>query len=388
MMQKVIWPAIVIGAAILAALALMATSPVLSPTNPEAVVPGVRVQLARAEQVRLIVNSQGTVIPRTESDLISEVSGKVEWMSSALVSGGYFEQGDVLLKLDKADYQSNVKRSAAGLKRAVAEHEHAQFEYGRLKSLEARQLVSTSQLENAWRISRIAEATLEEAQVNRDQARLDLARTVIIAPYTGLVRNKSVDIGQFVNRGSKVARIFASDYVEVRLPIADQQLAYLGLAPSRRGHLPVDSQLDVELSADYAGTHLVWQGKIVRFEAEVDTESRMLNIVARVGNTGLDQMLTVGMFVHAKVQGALKQNIYVLPRTALRSSNELLLVDKEGRLQSRRVGVLRLYQDQVYIKSGLNDGDQVNISAVNTFIEGMQVQALVERVGATTGAGD
>ena len=379
MMMKVVWPALVIGVAVLAAVVLMATSPALSPTNPEAVVPSVRVQLARAEQVRLIVNSQGTVIPRTESDLISEVSGKVEWMSSALVSGGYFEKGDVLLKLDKADYQASVKRSAANLKRAVAEQEHAQFEYERFKSLEARQLVSTSQLENALRISRIAEATLEEAQVNNDQARLDLARTIITAPYTGLVRNKSVDIGQFVNRGSKMARIFASDYVEVRLPIADQQLAYLGLAPSRRGHLPVESQLDVELSADYAGTHLVWQGKIVRFEAEVDTKSRMLNIVARVGNTGLEQMLTVGMFVHAKIQGALRQKVYVLPRAALRSSTELLLVDDAGRLQSRVVGVLRLYQDQVYINAGLNDGEKVNISSVNTFVEGMQVKAI--RVG-------
>jgi len=376
MMHKVVWPIIVIGAAVLIALALMATSPVLSPTNPEAVVPSVRVQLAKAEDIRLIVNSQGTVIPRTESDLISEVSGKVEWVSPALVSGGYFEKGEVLLKLDKADYQASVKRSAAGFKRAVAEQEHARFEYGRLKSLEARQLVSTSQLENALRISTIAEATLEEAGVNRDQARLDLTRTVIVAPYTGLVREKSVDIGQFVNRGSKVARIFASDFVEVRLPIADQQLAYLGLAPTRRGHLPAASQLNVELSADYAGRHMEWLGKIVRFEAEVDTESRMLNIVARVGNTGLDQMLTVGMFVHAEVQGAVKKDIYVLPRTALRADRQLLLVDKEGRLRSRNVGVLRLYQDQVYINAGLNDGDRVNISAVNTYVEGMHVKAI------------
>jgi RND family efflux transporter MFP subunit len=377
MMRTLFIPALVVAASVLAAIALMATSPVLSPASPKAVLPSIGVQTARAEQVRLVVNSQGSIVPRTESDLVPEVSGRVVWMSPALISGGYFQEGETLLELDKADYQVSLKRASANLKRAQAEQEHAYFEYERLKSLEARQLVSISQLENALRVSRIAAATLEEAQVSHDQANLDLSRTTMVAPYAGFVRSKSVDIGQFVGRGSKVARVFSSESIEVRLPIADQQLAYLGLSStSNRGRLPDELQLDVELSADYAGLNLVWQGKIVRFEAEIDAKSRMLNAVARVTSQGPQDMLTVGMFVHAEIKGVVKQNIYVLPRTALRGNNEVLLVDKDGRLTARIVEVLRVFQNRVYISAGLQDGDEVNISSLNTFIDGMYVSPI------------
>ena len=96
------------------------------------------------------------------------------------------------------------------------------------------------------------------------------------------MRSKQVDPGQFVSRGAAIARLYAVDYVEVRLPIADQQLAYLDIPPMQRGELDESNAPEVLLSADFAGQHYKWGGTIVRTEAEIDARSRMVNAVARV----------------------------------------------------------------------------------------------------------
>jgi RND family efflux transporter MFP subunit len=373
MMRKYVLPAGVILLSVVIAATLMATSPKLEPSNPEPVALSIHTLIVNSERVRLIVNSQGTVNPRIESNLVPESSGRVVWMSPSLVSGGYFEKDQPLLRIDDADYRTATRRAQANMRRNQAEQEHARFEYKRLQSLEARKLVSRSQLENALRITRIADAVLEESQAALQQSRLDLSRTQIKAPFTGLVRSKQVDLGEFVTRGSIIARIYASDYVEVRLPIADRQLAYLGLPRSQRGRLPEDRQLDVTLKTSYGGSELAWVGKIVRAEAEIDAKSRMLNVVARVENNDPDNLLTVGMFVQAEITGTTAEGVYVLPRIALRTNDEVLVVDANNHLRSRTISILRLYQDQALIKSGLTNGDIVSISPIQTFIEGMSV---------------
>jgi RND family efflux transporter MFP subunit len=277
MMRKVILPAIVLLISIFGAVTLMATSETLQPSVPDPVAPTVRIQEVELKDIQLKVHSQGTVSPDTESELIPEVSGRVEWISSSLRAGGYFSQGDVLLRLNDQDYQSVLDRARANLTRAKAEFQHARYEHQRLASLEARQLVSRSQLENALRAYRVSEAALQDAQANVKQSSRDLERTEIRAPFTGLVRNRSVDIGQFVGRGASIATIYASDQVEVRLPIADRQLAFLNLPVGQRGELPFDEQPNVTLSARYAGQDLTWEGKIVRTEAQIDTASRMVH---------------------------------------------------------------------------------------------------------------
>jgi RND family efflux transporter MFP subunit len=218
MMKKLIVPGLVVLASIFGAVTLMATAPELKPNAIEPLATTVRVVEVVPQPIRLTVHSQGTVVPNTESELIPEVSGRVEWISPSLVNGGYFEQGDVLLRLEATDYRSALTRSEARLDRAEAEFEHAQYEYQRLKSLEARQLTSKSQMENSLRASRVAEASLQEARAAVAQAQRDLERTALTAPFDGLVRREAVDVGQFVSRGAPVATVYASDQAEVRLP--------------------------------------------------------------------------------------------------------------------------------------------------------------------------
>ena len=360
------------------AATLMATAPVLEPANDTPTPLTVRVRTIETESIELKVHSQGSVVPSTVSQLIPEVSGRVTWTSPNLVAGGYFEAGQELARIDDMDYRNAQDRANAALKRATAEVEHAKYEYGRLRSLAERKLVSRSALENGLRAYRVTQAAFEDAQANFDQAQENVKRTVLRAPFTGLVRAENIDIGQFASRGQPIATLYANDVVEVRLPIADRQLAFLNLPPLRNGNFPEDMQPTVKLSADYGGQTREWFGKIVRAEAEIDTSSRMVQLVARVESAEDSQDLSVGLFVTAEIAGLAVENIVRLPRSAIRNDNQVLVVDTENRLRFRDIQPLRLYKDNVLINAGLIPGERVCVSTVQTAIEGMAVNPVAD----------
>jgi len=374
MKAKVVVPVVILAVAFLGVATLLATSQRLRPAQPDPVPTAVRVVQVLPEMVRMAVHAQGSVAPRTETDLVPEVSGTVVWVSPNLVSGGYFEQGELLLRVDDRDYQNSVDRAEASISRAEAEDQLAQFNLTRAIELESEKLISQSDLENAVRTANVTKATLRDAHVVLEQTERDLARTQIRAPFTGLVRNERVDVGQFVSRGASVASVYGSDYVEVRLPVADRQLAYLSVPLTQRGELDGDAPV-VTLSASFAGAEQQWFGRIVRTEAEIDAASRMVHAVARIraGEDGNTMPPPVGLFVQAEIEGRLVDNVTVLPRSALRNDNQVLVMDEERRLQYRTVEILRIYRDEVYIVEGLSKGEVVCISPLQTVVSGMLV---------------
>ena len=377
MIRHLIIPVFILGIFLFLAATLMATAPVLEPSSVEKLATTVRVVEIQPKSVQLKVNSQGSVMPSTESQLIPEVSGKVSWMSPNLVAGGYFDDQEILIRVDDTDYKTKLDRAQANLTRAEAEQQHNEFEYRRMQSLVKRNLVSRSQLENSLRAYRVAEASLQDATANFNQAEQDLARTQIRAPFAGLVRSENVDIGQFVSRGSPIATIYAGNQAEVRLPIADRQLAFLNIPVSIRGEIPQEFQPEVTLTAQYAGQTLEWKGNIVRSEAEIDVSSRMVQLVARVESTSNPVPLSIGLFVSAEIQGLAAKNVVVLPREALRNDNQVLVVDDENRLRFRKIETLRLYQDDLLVQAGLQAGERVCISPLQTAIEGMVVNPVI-----------
>ena len=378
MLRTFVIPTAIVLLFLSGAATLMATAPVLEPANDTPTPLTVRIRTIETESIELKVHSQGTVAPSTVSQLIPEGSGRVIWTSPNLVAGGYFEAGQELARIDDLDYRNAQNRANAALKRATAEVEHAKYEYGRLRSLAERKLVSRSALENGLRAYRVTQAAFEDAQANSEQAQENVKRTVLRAPFTGLVRSENIDIGQFASRGQPIATLYANNVVEVRLPIADRQLAFLNLPPLRNGNFPEYMQPTVKLSADYGGQTREWFGKIVRAEAEIDTSSRMVQLVARVESAEDSQDLSVGLFVTAEIAGLAVENIVRLPRSAIRNDNQVLVVDTENRLRFRDIQPLRLYKDNVLINAGLIPGERVCVSTVQTAIEGMAVNPVAD----------
>ena len=376
MNPKLLYPLLVLAGGISLSALLLATKPKPDGDDYVPPLPTVRTVQVQKQAEHLVVRSQGTVQPRTESQLIPEVSGRVIWTSPALVSGGSFEEGQPLLRIEQTDYSNALARGDAALTRAQVEREHAADELERVEKLLGQNLASQSQVDEAQRRYRVSDANLNEARINLDQARRDLERTEISAPYSGRIRSEQVDLGQFVSRGNPIATIYATDYMEVRLPIASNQLAYIEVANS--GDLPQDPPAPVTVSAQFGNTQFIWTGELVRGEAEVDSRSRMLYGVARIRNLTEEDMppLMLGLFVQAEIQGRLVENIVRLPRAAIRDNNQVLVVDEDNRLRFRQVALLRIEHDEVLVSEGLEEGERVCVSPLQTVVDGMRVQAV------------
>ena len=365
--------------AVIVAYGLVKTAPAPEQFTPEESTTSIRVVEVNRERVRLEVSSQGSVMPYKESELIPEVNGRVSWMSPNLLPGGYFSKDEVLLRIDNRDHRSKVARSKAALNRSMAEEELARFELGRMEELVKKKLTSQSSLEIVLRNHRIAEAVLQDSKIALEQAFRDLKRTEIKAPYDGLVRSEKVDLGQYVSRGMVIASIYAAQYAEVRLPVADKQLAYLDLPLGHRGELADEVKPEVLLFTDYGGKYYEWIGKLVRTEAEIDSRSRMVTAVVRVNNNNnVDQPdLPIGLFVNARIKGRWVEGVVTIPRAALRNQNKVLVVDKDNRIHYRDVKILRFENDNVIVSDGLESGDVVNISPLQTIVEDMLVNPIM-----------
>jgi RND family efflux transporter MFP subunit len=433
MTRKTLPVALLLGAAaVVALMALLRSRPEEKP--PEFVPPLLRVMRAEPAPYQFVVHANGTVAPRSESDLVPQVSGEVVWVSPALVVGGFFDRGEALVRIDRADHEAALESANAGMARAASELRRARKERGRQRRLANRSVASESRIDDAENAFRVADASLRDARASLGRAERDLDRTELRAPYEGRVRSERVDLGQFVARGSSVASLYAVDYVEVRLPLPDRELAYLELQLLRPARAavpdsatsaesvelvePVGSTEAVEteeainalgglrsaqsqpqsretaegpavrLRAEFAGAQHVWDGTIVRTEGELDPKSRMVNVVARIADpyaadgTGRPP-LAVGLFVEAEILGRRVEHATLLPRIAMREGGRVYVIDDENRLRMREVELLRSERDNVVIGAGLVAGERVCISPLGAAIDGMRVRVVGDAVHAT-----
>ena len=104
----------------------------------------------------------------------------------------------------------------------------------------------------------------------------------------------------------------------------------------------------------------------------------MLNVVAQVQRPYEQSQnrppLAVGLFVEAEIHGATFNNVVVLPRVALRPNNQVYVIDSEGKLRFRKVDVLRIVEEDVFIQAGLKRGELVCVSPLEAAIDGMPVR--------------
>lgn len=367
---------IILGGFALAAL-LIVTGPKLKAraTLPNA--PLVRAIEVVPQTVHLSTSTHGTVTPRTESELVPEVSGRIVAMSSAMVSGGFFNKGDLLVTIDPLDYEVALEQARAVLARAQSGLAIARRTHIRQKNLARKQSTSEAQMDDALNRLRSSEATLREATAKLARADRDIERTQMIAPYDGRVRSERIDVGQFVNRGAAIAMIYATDIAEVKLPIHDEELAFLDL-PLTASNNKETKRLKVTLGARFAGKEHEWQGEVVRTEGELDPRTRMINIIAQVKSPYNQREgkppLAVGLFVNAKIHGRTVKNVVTIPRIGLRGESLVYIIDSENRLRFQTVEVLRIAQDKVFITSGLTKGDKVCVSPLDSAVNGMAVK--------------
>lgn len=365
----------------------------------------VATEVVESSSVRVTVASQGNVIPRTQTSLIAEVAGVVESVSESFLAGGFFRKGDVLLQIDRSDYEADLMGAEARLAaaRAALAQEEARAQQARKdwSSLDRSGEPSPLVLREPYLDE--ARADVKAAEADLARARRDLERTSIRAPYDGLVREKAVDLGQYVSVGTRLGVTVAVDYAEVRLPLSAEQRELVELPNDAPG--TEDSVgPKVRLTASTGRGSETWDARIVRSEGVVDPESRMIYLVARIEDPyrlrqaegANSRPLEIGTFVTAEISGRELSNVFPMPRAALTSDDDVLLVEEESRLRIRPVKIVWADRDVAYVRGSLTSPVRVVTSALEAPVDGMSVR--IEEAGrsadsegetvAGTGAGD
>jgi len=354
-----------------------------APTQTEREIPVLLVDAieARREPVFFRVNTQGAVTPRTESNLVSEVSGQIVEVASNYVAGGFFRKGELLLRIDPRNYQSALKSAQANVARVqtqvAKENALANFALDDWKTLRDLNASTGPISDLALRKPQLAEAIAESisAEAALEKAQEDLNRTSIRAPYDGMVQEKHADVGQYVNTGSQLALIFATDYAEIRLPITQRELALVDLPSADGSSLP----LPVTLTSQAGKIQHTWQGLIVRSEGVFDSASRVLYVVAQVedpynqsGRNG--ELLRIGTFVTASIQGRFGGALFTIPRHALQRGETLWIIDEQQKIYPRDVQIVSTDEEYAYVDGGLVNGDRYTITPIDQPLPGMPVR--------------
>jgi len=380
---KFMLPLILIIGSVLVVIALVVIQKSQSAERKQETEKAVLVDTIDAEVVSLnfTVNSQGSVKPRTETTLVSEVSGKIVSVAPEFVAGGFFHKGDVLLQIDPSDYKTGLKRAEAALasRRAKLADETARSEQALKDWKNLGKQGEPTDL--ALRKPQMADAraNVSAAEADVQKARRDLERTRITLPYDGLVRQKAVDIGQYVTPGTRLGVTFAIDTAEVRLPLTSNDLHYLDLPSETEVKSKHKSYPPVTLSAESGSSLDKWQAKIIRTEGVVDETSRVIYAVAQVvdpyGILGQShqQELKIGTFVNAQIQGLPAENVVVLPRYVLRPDHTVLIADENNDLQILPVTVLRAEPKKVYLSEGIEGGTKVVITTLDAPVPGTRL---------------
>lgn len=369
--------AIVIVAVVLitAMLFLKPEPPKKKPTVQATVV---ETTIVHKEATQFIVDSQGPVKPVKDTNLVAEVSGRITKVAPNFRVGSFVEEGDVLLEIDPANYIANVRSAEASLAQAKASYqdakartEQARKDWSKIGRGEPTDLVlKIPQLNQAKAAVQSAEASLYRAQQ-------DLARTNVKASFDAIIKSKDVGLGQYVNLGSQVATIYGTNIAKVRLPIPDQQLAYLNLP--RQGQEKTFP--DVRLVGTFAGQQKEWFGKLVRTEGVVEESNRLTYLVAEINDPyGLKEQrntpLRFGTFVRAEIAGIQRDDLIQLPRQALYYGNKVLTLVNESEIKLVEVELARTESNTIFISSGLEDGQEIITTPVQTPVNGMKVKKL------------
>ena len=372
---------VVVAAIIGVVVMLNATAPQPERANAAPRPVAVFVSEAQLDTVSLTVVTQGEARPRTQINLVPQVSGRITYVNPDFIEGGFFEAGETLVRIEDADYRLAVTRAEAqvaqaeqGLAREQAESDLARSEWEQLGEGEASSLtLREPQLAEARAQLAAARATLQDA-------RLDLQRTRVSAPFAGRVRSKNADLGQFVSAGTPLGEVFSTDRVQVRLPLTDYDLGLLGI-PVAFNAAEEGAGIPVTLSAVVAGQQRSWNAEITRTDSAIDSQTRVLYAIAEVEDpygTAAESgsPLAVGLFLTAEIEGREVENVYVLPRAALRGENTIYVAEPGGRLSVRTVDVVTSSAESLIVSSGVRGGEMVVISPVRGANDGMRIQSL------------
>lgn len=435
---------VIIAAGVGVLLYLVRTRPKPESVSREHVAPLVETVPAFPSAEQFLVRTQGTVQPTRSAVVVAEVAGRIINRVAKLQEGARFTSGDLLLEIDPADLRLQVERLEAEVAQLSAEASQlatekkntqdlrsiaareallAQRELERARTLAAKETLAQEELEKrekSYLQSRTALQNLENqlrlwpdreqllkarrrvAEASLAEARRNLQRTEVRAPFTGRVERVEAEIGEYVQPGRQLVRMWDDSSLEVRVNLPPEDVRWIvPTTTSQEVRRWIAGELDLgenlpewippaRLTYSVGGETYRWNGFVRGFEGLVEQQTRTVPATVEVRRTGTDEEsgeqppLLPGMFVRATIEGRTVDQVYTIPRSAL-LLDETVWVAEEGKLRKRNVDVLRTEGQRVYVTSGLlsggadtppplRPGDLLVVSQLATPVEGMPVR--------------
>jgi len=370
---------------------------------------------AKAENINMVVESFGTVAPRESLKLVAQVRGQIVAIDPAFKEGSFVQKNTRLIHIDPRTYRLEVERRNVQIKQAEAELKRlaqevinlqarvkiagsdvklAKNEYLRLKKLIDRKVIAQSQLDKAEQAYLASQERLQAlnnqlalvdpqkeqliaardmARVMYQEAKLDLERSSIVAPFEGWVLEKAIEVGQHVSPGQQLGKIYSAGQLDIEVRIPSKDLKWF------LDDMGIEAPILADVVFKHGGSEKIWSGRIARIKAMMDQRTRTLPMVIEVDETGITAQqknslrLRPGMFVTVRIKGKKIQNVFVLPRYLVYPGDVVYTV-KDDTLKSNSVKILRGYKDTVIIGEGLSEGDLIVKSPLSSPSEGMRVR--------------
>jgi RND family efflux transporter MFP subunit len=323
---------------------------------------------------QIMVSTYGTVRPRRQTTLVSQVSGQIVSTSDSFDEGRFFSKGDVLLRIDPRDYRADVQIAAATLadaQQALAEEqaraEQALIDWNRLGNEGDAPSLVLRQPQMA-----AAEARVSSARAGLTKTNLDLERTAVRAPYDGRVLTHVVELGQVVSVNTQLAEVYSVDLAEVRLPIKNSDLRFVDL-PDQRDGVAIPARIFSELVGSDE-----WEAQIVRTEGAIDDAARQLHVVAEIpGPFQADEQhrvpLKIGEYVTAEISGRELTDVIMIPTSTIYQGSYAYVVD-DGLLQRRELTIDWSNDKEAIISSGISPGDALVTTLLGQVTSGVPVE--------------
>jgi RND family efflux transporter MFP subunit len=380
-------------------------------------------------QQTILVEAMGTVVAAREMPLTSRVAGEIVELSESFIPGGQFRARQRIAKVDPRDFELAVQLRTAEVARAAAEvtkasstilqkqagvdkaqadlalekgrREAALGEYKLLgetirevdKSLILREpqqqqakaacASARASLESAKATKAASEATHRASQVSLDQAKLDLLRTDIVAPFDAMIQSRKVNLGSNVVKGTVFALLVGTDQYWMDISVPVDELPWLAIPgfTSKTG-----STVRIYCDGAWpAGTCRT--GVVTRLRGEIESQGRMARLLVTVDDpldlkkpAGQRRPLILGDYVRVEIVGRKLENVIRVERVALRNGGQVWVMNDKNELEIRDVKVIWSKEDAVFLSSGLGAGDRLIVSDLGTPVPGLRLRAEVPAV--------
>ena len=336
----------------------------------------VEVASAEAGSFRPLIEATGVVRPAREILLRPRISGEVVELSDAFVPGGFVDEGDLMLRIDEADFRIALNQRESELQQAIALLE---IEHGRqdIAERDYRQLGKSLEDDNRSLVLRepqlrSAEAGVQSARSVLEQARLELGRARITAPFDAQILSRDVNLGSQVSTGDTLARLVGLEQYWVETTVSLDRLRWLSFS-GQGGE--GGSDVTVRHRTAWAENESR-SGRLYRLVGELEGDTRMARVLVTVddplahreSSAGLPPLL-IGSFVHCVLEGREIENVVKVERKHVRK-DDTAWVMKDGLLEIRQLEVVFQDAEHAYVRDGLKDGDQVVTTSLSSVREG------------------